>query len=355
MDGKWTQRIGALSSRAMIEPEHDAEFERAAARILGSTDIPGCLRMLAGHAWIAAAMFPLFMRHDTVYVEPDLAAKAVLLSSAVNDCRYSYGFFRSRMLLSGYPGEELDRLTEAAVDGADSVGDREQALVDLVKFTSLCDPLESGGNKTRLFSRLKASGLSKQAIGELAGCIAQCGFFNRVCTLLAAPPYVKAETMPEKVLIRAVRPILSRSIRGRRIEPIDTPKPRGPFAPVLKGLQGTWYLPWATTLIDRCLDDQTVADGLPIATRLAIVVTVSETLRAPGIGSEARDLLVKRSGEGLPDMLAAWCTMSVSYRAREAIEHTERISKTLGSSALADAVATSALANLLARLERFNA
>lgn len=370
MTDDWSSKIGIPdASEPLVEARYNAEFEAMVARILGPKELPDSLTRLAGRQWVAAAMLPFFMRHDTVHVEPDLALLALFLSSAVNDCRYSYGFFRSRLILVGHRREKLSRLTEAVLSDrpAQQPGDELDALVGLIRLAASLNHTSSQGNRTEaspggapgdgaparqeLFERFETLGVPRSASRELAATVAQASFFNRVCTLLAMPPYERAEAMVYHPMIRVVRPIIGRSIRGRRIKPTEPPPDDGEFYDIINDLSGTWYAPWIATTIDRCLDKQTEIDGFGIPERLAAIEIVAGALGAAGLRKEAHRRLSRTRGASLSEELSAWFKMTVHYRARSANAQTARLGRSVDSDLLIDAVGTAALANMLARVE----
>jgi hypothetical protein len=253
---EWSEDWGS----PLVEPEYDAEFDAAAKRLLGFRRTPDCLFHLLPAEWVAVTTLPLFMRHDAAAAPPELTDLVAYLTAEADGCRYTAGLSAARLRLLGRQPEELGRLAAVVRGTVHSDETLEDRLANMARAVvraagpAAGDPPEGGAR--RAVAQLSEHGLSGLAARELAACAVQACFFDSVCSLLSIPPFYEMERMPDSLLIKLVRPIIARSLRGRQID-VSGLAVAGPrrknflFPALLRGLRGTWYEAWSFTAVDR--------------------------------------------------------------------------------------------------------
>lgn len=320
--------------------------------------VPVMLPYLVASPWIARAYIgdiaPRFS-----HVSSDDANLAMFAASQENACRYCYGAMRTVMRLLGYREAQILRLERERQ--AAELGEHGRAVVDFAHALARSNPRPA----RRELEALLAVGFSHAGTCEIALAVANACFFNRLGTLLAVPPDSAFEAMPDRWVVRLLRPLVRRKMRRGPIPPPPAPHPAPdvPFGAVVPTLGP---VPGAAALA-RTLEGAFSSDVLTRRARVLVFAVTARALACPFCEAEAKRWLAK---DGIDEaeadrilahlasprldpveaLLVPYARETVRYRPAAIQERTRALLDALGPRALLEAVGTAALANSVVRL-----
>ncbi len=215
----------------------------------------------------------------------------------------------------------------------------------------------------REIEALVGVGFSRAEIAELAWCVSEACFANRIATFLAMAPLTAFEHSPDTLLGRVLRPIYRRMMTAR-------PKPApaqvaydGPFAEVVHALAGTWGETHVGNRI-RAAFDSTLVSRRAKALCFAVVAQAlacdrcdlgaRKLLADEGIDAEQAAAAIRNLDAPWLDRaeqkIVAWSRCTVHYQALDIQERTRALADDVGTARTLEAVGVAALANSLVRV-----
>lgn len=340
----------------LLPPGSDAVLEQEARERGGG--VPVMLRHVLGSPWMARA-YIADMAPQFSHVSSDDANLAMFAASQENACRYCYGAMRAVMRLLGYREAQIRRLERERQ--AAELGKRGRAVVDFARALARSNPRPARSDQEALL----AAGFSRDGASEIALAVANACFFNRLGTFLAIPPDPAFEAMPDRWIVRLLRPLVSRKMRRKPVPPPPAPHPAPdvPFGTVVPALGP---VPGAAALA-RTLQGAFSSDVLPRRAKVLVFAVVARALACPFCETEAKRWLLKDGiGEAEADGILAhlasprldpvearlvpFARETVRYRPAAIHERTRELLDALGPQRLLEAVGTAALANSVVRL-----
>ena len=259
------------------DPQLEREITRQGGRVQGSAHYFGAI------PWFVRAIAELQRSSFSSFSLPDRMVDQIgLLVSRDNSCRYCFAYQRLILRTLGIPEDWIQRAEDDLLLA--QMSREHRALLDFARAISRANPLPTVDQ----LGDLAELGVERLQVQESAAAAAFMIFFNRVSTIPALPPG-RAESLPDRFVVRLLRPIAARY--ARRI--IGRWKPRtalpvesgGVFASVVGGLAG---LPHASAL-RGALDGMVASDVLPTRTKALIFAVV-----ARGVGSEVTEAEARR-------------------------------------------------------------
>jgi alkylhydroperoxidase family enzyme len=245
---------------------------------------------------------------------------------------------------------------------------RERACIDFYRNLARSRPRPPRQERDRLIE----AGYSALAVNEMAFAVAICCFYNRVATLIAAPPEAGFERMADGFMGRLMglaMPIMEALGRMRRRDspqpPPDEPTGRinGGFAQVIAPLA---QLP-SHRVMHSMLHGAFASDVLTVPAKALMFAVVARTFGCALCEKEATKVLVQEGlGEreietalatlqwkGLPPQqagLLAWTRDTVYYETGTIQPLTRQLGAAIGDAALLEAIGVASLANSTVRL-----
>jgi hypothetical protein len=122
---------------------------------------------------------------------------AYFVTSQENACRYCYGVARATMQIWGYSEKQIQDLEHQATL-ADGIT---RMVVEFARKLAKSNPTPAREDREALI----AAGLNPEAAPEIAACVAEACFANRIATFLALPPNLAVEKIPTSLPVRARR------------------------------------------------------------------------------------------------------------------------------------------------------
>ncbi|HXJ33354.1 MAG TPA: hypothetical protein VMS22_04875 [Candidatus Eisenbacteria bacterium] len=244
--------------------------------------VPAWSARLASVPWVARE-FPRLSGKSIAHMPLDLWEMIGLVVSQDNSCRYCYGVTRVLLRVLGYDAARVQQL-ERDLNLAD-VSPADRLALDFARRVSHANPRVGAPD----YSRLLEAGYSKPAIAEIAYCAATNVCANRIATLLAFPPDF---TPAERVVMRLLRPLVARRIRGKLMRPEPLPPNIGPCADVVAALDGSP----AARVLRTAIDEAIASPVLPRRTKLLMLAVIGKAL---GCAYSEREASVELAQAGL--------------------------------------------------------
>jgi alkylhydroperoxidase family enzyme len=343
----------------LLEPRRDEALDRRARATLGRG--AGTLGYFAALPWLAnvAMDFQACLMTRT-HVDHDLADLVSLIVSQDNSCRYCFAVTRTFLVLLGYPPRRIAQLEQELVTSEFS--DMERAALDFARRLSRSNPLVEPADR----QRLARAGFTEPAIRELSGLVALDVFFNRISTLPALPP-APMEALPERWMVRLLRPMIARVMRRYRSRGVPATlgaaQRQGPFADVVVAFDGLQVGP----VLHAALDAAWASPVLPARTKALAFAVVARTLGCLRSEREARRLacaagmadvdaeqvlahLATPDLDDLERLVLPFARETVWYQPAVIQRRARELRETIGLEPFLEVVATTALANAVCRL-----
>jgi alkylhydroperoxidase family enzyme len=289
------------------------------------------------------------------YATATLMGVAYFVTSQENACRHCYGTARAVMKIWGYSEKQVRDLEQEAslADGTT------RRVVEFSRKLAKSNPSPA----KRDSDALVAGGLSREAVCEIAACVGEACFANRIATFVALPPNLAVEKLPASFLGRILSPFYRRKLTPRKAPPPEGFRNEGPCAPIIAAAGHTLLAAWLRRVTDGCMSSQVISPRSK-ALMLAVVARqlgsqlcereTRESLVAKGLSeSQVQDILDTLSSSSLTpeeNRLLRWTRETVWYEPRIIQNSTRRLADDLGEEVALEAVGSAALFNALARL-----
>jgi alkylhydroperoxidase family enzyme len=240
--------------------------------------------------------------------------------------------------------------------------ERDRALLDFCRRLAQSNPRP----EKPAYDALRAVGMSDGAIREAAFLVAMTCAANRTGTMLAIPPDVDVERMPDRLLVRAFRPVvgwLARRSGKPAQRSADAPAYTGPYARVLTLLGDSQ----SALHFGDVLGAMFASSALGRRAILLIFAVVSRALACDHCEGEA---CANLAADGLaePEVLRIVTLLdspaltpteravvelarnSVRYHTPAIQEHARKLAATIGRDLTIEAVGVCGIANAVVRL-----
>ena len=273
----------------LLPPRPDRAVESYARKRMG---LPNpALRYFAPVPWLARAVIDLHSEYGLLmHLDQRIADLVGLVVTQENSCRYCFAAYRAMLWLQGMDHARIERLERDLSSGG--LPPRVQAALALGRSQTRSGPQ----GMREAWRAMRREGVRPEELKEIAFTVAITDFHNRVHTIPAIPSQ-PLEHMPDRLLVRLLRPLLDRLLRKRRVRGAETPlarRPDYPYAELVSAFAGSpiagildrtlremWDSPHLTR---RCklLMFAVIARGLPCE---RCVLEVSRALEAEGVSS----------------------------------------------------------------------
>lgn len=341
---------------AVKDPAWEAEVKRRAGTV-SEVD-----RRVAPSAWIRETCVALVACRPAE-LPMRLHNICALVTAQENACRYCYGANRAYMRILGYSESFISHIERDA--HVAELDEKERAFIGFCRNLARSRPRPAKKDRDALI----ALGYTPLAVNEMAMLISIGCFYNRISTLIVAPPEYGFERMAGGFVGRLMnlagplmRLLLARK-PGAQAAPDAAALAKGPFGGIAATLAG---LPGAV-ILRSALDGAFASHVLSPATKALMFAVVARTLECAASEAEARALL---EGEGFSGAevdtalatldsprlsrrdarLLGWVRDTVSYRTPEIQEKTRSLAADLGEVAILEAIGVAALANATVRI-----
>ena len=305
--------------------------------------------------WLQSAVLSISAPVVFSYATPKLIGISQLVTSQENACRYCYGLERAVMKIWGYSEKQIQDLEEEA-SLADGITRR---VVDFARKLAKSNPSPAKED----WDALLAQGLSQPAISEIAACVGESCFANRMATFMALPPNAAVEKLPNSFLGRLLGAMSKKKVVPRRVPPPLDFRNEGPCAGIIEVAGNTRLAVWLRELTDGWLASEVIPKRSK-ALMLAVIARqlgsrfceeeALKVLRHEGLSQkEVAEILATLSSPLLSDIeerLLRWTRETVWYEPRVIQNSTRRLRDEVGESLTLEAIGTAAIGNTLARL-----
>ena len=343
-----------------IEPGRNPELERYLRREIGI--VPSDAPYFAECPWIARSMAAFcFPRGKLAHLDADLCDKICLVVSQDNSCRYCFAAARLLMRMLGLPESRIRRLEEDLLTADIDPGER--AALDFARRLSRSNPLLARAD----IDPVRNAGYPAPAIKEMAVVVAYMCAANRFCTLPALPPQ-RLERLPDRPLVRLLRPFVGRMMRSRRSKGapdfLEPEIARGPFCYLMLALDG---LPlsrslrqfvdeaWQSPLLSRRVKGLVVA---VIARGLGCKLSEQEATRLvaeEGLGADALEEILAHLASPRLDpaesVILPFARETIWYRPAPIQRRARAVREVLSGPQFLELLGVVSLANMLCRLD----
>lgn len=342
----------------VVAPHRDAGLERFVRREMGMPS--PATPYLAACPWLVRAMVRLTYDHGLLArLDSELADLIALVVSQEHSCRFCYAASRAVLRVRGMSEARLEAL-EDRLSRLD-VAPRERAALAFARRMSRSAPLIGAQDR----ADLAAAGFDREERLELAFVVGYLVFANRVATIPAIPPY-GMEKMPDRWMMRLLRPLIARVLAAHASRGKPTPMPaapRGPHAGLIQAFAGSPIAPRLTEVLEE-------AWGSPVLTRRCkalLFAVVGQALGCPRTAAAMRPVLVS-AGLGEDELaqllshlhspaltpteraLLGFARETVWYQPAAIQRRARALREELGAAQLLEAIGILALANALCRL-----
>jgi alkylhydroperoxidase family enzyme len=305
--------------------------------------------------WLQKAVASLSGPLVYSYATAKLIGISRLVTSQENACRYCYGLERAAMKTWGYSEKQIRDLEEEAslADGTT------RRVIDFSRRLAKSNPSPAKAD----WDALVAGGLSVQQVCEIAACVGEACFANRMATFLALPPNDAIERLPESLFGRMLGILLRRKIVPRKAPPPKDFRNEGPCAGIIEVAGNTPLAVWLRTITDGWL----ASEVIPRRSKVLMLAVIARQLGSSFCEDEALQVLAGEalSGQEIETILSSldssvltdlerrllrWTRETVWYEPRVIQNSTRRLLDEVGDHLALEAVGTAAICNTLARL-----
>jgi AhpD family alkylhydroperoxidase len=342
----------------VLEPRRDRAIE-AFARAKQGVPNPS-VAYFASVPWVARAFVELHPEYGLLQrLDPEVADLVSLIVSQENSCRFCYSAVRSLLWAKGMSKERIDRLEQDLARG--DLPPRTRAAISFGRMQSRSGPpVASSACET-----LRAAGVDRDELKEIAYAVAITDFSNRASTI-AALPTRPLERMPEQWHMRLLRPLVGRMLRKHTMRGAPTSlerEPDFPYAHVVRAYQGSPIAPalartleamWASDVLTRrckLLMLAVIARGLSCSDCAA---EVAPALAAEGLAGEALEAILGHLDgpelDATERLLVPFARETIWYEPARIQRRARALKEQLPQPQLVEAIGVAALGNGLCRM-----
>ncbi len=305
--------------------------------------------------WIDATMAWFSEPMKFSYASAPHMGIAYFVTSQENACRYCYGVARATMQIWGYSERQISDLEQQA-SLADGITRR---VVEFARKLAKSNPSPAREDREALI----AGGLNPEAAPEIAACVVEACFANRIATFLALPPNLAVERIPASLMGRLRLPFIRKRLIPKKAAPPQDFRNEGLCAPIIAAAGRTHLAAWLRSVTDGCMSSPVIprrSKGLMlavIARQLDSTLCEEETRESLAVDGVPRadiqailSTLTSSAMNGVEERLLRWTRETVWYEPRIIQNSTKRLLQEVGPEIALEAIGTAALCNTLARL-----
>jgi alkylhydroperoxidase family enzyme len=217
----------------LVDPQPDRALEAYARR---KTGIPfPSIRYFTPVPWLARALIDLHPEYGLLmHLDQNIADLLILIVSRENSCRFCYAAQRALLFAQGMSEAHIQRLEQELSAG---LAPRAAAAIAFGQTQSRVGPAAARD----ACEALRCAGFGDEEMKEIAFTVAATDFLNRAHTIPAIPAR-PLERMPDQLLPRLLRPVISRIIERHRSRGRSTPlehAPSHPYARLIERYAGS--------------------------------------------------------------------------------------------------------------------
>ena len=333
------------------DPEWEAEVKADIGKV------PDVLTRTSRSPWLRKILLK-WPRYEAQEFPRKLADICGLIAAQENACRYCYGVARSWLRLWGYSEKMISNI-ERDMQLAD-MDEKERAFIQFCRNLSRSNPRPPKNDRDKLIQL----GYSPLAVAEMAFLIANHCFVNRVSTFIAIPPMDELENLPNSLMGRLLRPVISwklRSMGWTETAPLEGEVES--FPEVVQALVG---LPAAKAMNDA-LEGAFESDVLSKPLKVLMFAVVAKSLDCEFCQDEtynmalqlglteneyhtALDTLTSPHLNANEQKLLEWTRETIRFRNGPMQQRVRNLAKEVGEEQMLEAIGIAALANSTVRL-----
>ena len=292
----------------LVEPSPDPALQAYARRRQG---IPHpMITYFASVPWMARAIVDMHPEYGLLmHLDQTVADLVVLVVSQENSCRFCYAATRGLLWAQGMSWARIQRI-EQDLTRAD-LPPRTMAAVAFARSQSRSGPAAAPAAR----EALRRSGLAVDEMKEIAFTAALTDFNNRAHTIPAIPAY-PIESMPDRLVVRLLRPLLGLIVKKYRYRGQPTaPDPVPPYA--FGRLAETYAGSPIGALLARTLAEMWASPHLTRRCKLLMIAVIARGLGCEACAPEVSEALRR---EGLKESTLAQVLNHLDAPELDAIE-----------------------------------
>jgi AhpD family alkylhydroperoxidase len=342
----------------VVEPLPDRRLQAYARRRQGFPN--PIITYFASVPWLARAVIDLHPEYGLLmHVDEAVADLVVLAVSQQNSCRFCYAATRALLWAQGMSQARIQRIEQDFTRS--DLPPRTLAAIAFGRSQSRLGP--AGAREAR--EALRRAGFGIDEMKEIAFAAAITDFNNRALTIPAIPAHA-VEKIPDRLLVRLLRPLLGRIIERHRFRgqpsTLDSLPPYA-FARLVQTYQGTpigailgrtltemWASPHLTR---RCklLMLAVIARGLGCE---ICAVEISQGLQEEGLSNAAHSHVLAHLDapelDSIERLLLPFARETIWYEPAAIQRRARALRERLSAPQLLEAIGVAALGNGLCRL-----
>lgn len=342
----------------LIVPHRDRALETYARRKMGMPFPP--VRYFTPAPWLARAIVDLHPEYGLLmHLDMHQLDILYLVVSQENSCRFCYAAVRMLLWAQGMSEARIQRI-EQELSGA-ALAAKTAAAIAFGRRQSRVGP--QGAPEARRI--LNDAGFGEAEMREVAFVVGMTDFLNRVNTIPAIPAH-RLERMPERPLLRLVRPLVRWMIERQRAHGRETSperQPAYPYAGLVNAYAGSPIAPvlgrvigemWESAILTkRCklLMLAVIARGLGCE---VCAVEIGEALRREGLDAAALDQVLTHLDAPVLDdaerALVRFARETIWYEPAALQRRARALRDRIAEAQLIEAIGVTSLANGLCRM-----
>ena len=168
--------------------------------------IPDIYQRVSRSTWIREAVMN-WPWYKPTHVPMRLYDICTLVTAQENACRYCLGVARTTMKIYGYSEKTIRSIERDALFA--ETNERERAFIRFCRNLSRSNPRPPKSDCAKLIKL----GFSQKEVTEMAFVVGAHCFVNRVATFISVPPLTEFEAMPDRLLVKLLRPFVARRVK----------------------------------------------------------------------------------------------------------------------------------------------
>lgn len=342
----------------LLEPRNDPALAAYAKQRQGIAN--PAISYFSPVPWLARALVDLHPEYGLLlHLDQDRADLVTLAVSQENSCRYCYAAVRALLWAQGMSRARIEQLERDLLRL--ELEPRVRAALHFGRAQSRVGPPAARAAREALL----ASGFSMEELKEIAFAVGVTDFSNRAHTIPAIPSQ-PIERLPDRFLIRLLRPLAQRILRRHRVRGEPAPPPTvepQPYARLLKAYAGS---PIAAALA-RVLDEMWASPVLGRRCKLAMLAVIARglscggcareleaPLRAAGLSEQSHKQLVAHLDapelDAVERLLVAFAAETIWYEPAAVQRRAQVLRGRLSPEQLIEGIGVAALGNGLCRM-----